>query len=710
MVVNDRPLKKPKRNRVTANLSDFFSFPSPPAPPKPFRQNIKDFLSSHARVTFPPPLFPSLLTWQIVYRLGCPGGDDLVQDHDDLSPVVLLLDIVEEDVTRSCRSVYCNHCRVVGWSDHPVCTKRYHFMIRSKLSYNEDENQKLCTKCSNVLDLSSSRCKWCDSVITFDDVEDWIYSQFENNSHILHGVVHSNGFGHLLRVNGREGGSGNITGSQVMDFWDRICSSLSVREVSVMDVSRKYGIDYRLLHAITKGHSWYGDWGYKFARGSYGISSDSYTKAVETLSNLQLTPLLFHRRRPRSRLQAVISFYQSLSDSELVTLKDLCCFLLRLIQESNGSLVLKSKPKNFGSISNVLCAWTRHDVEYVQQAMIKVLETVPEKNNWVSRHALKGVLHKRGSPELLDYCLKYLGGKVAVNSTVIQVRCNPNSNDAEFRLAPLSTAQFGDVLNTVHPSKEDVKRDLKFVFDSLLDPIASFSFGPEVSGEDVVDAVTKLLDCKQFVKDYTPDKLILNNLSYIYALCHLEISDQPRDDPPIPPELIIVPSNATIADLKNEATKVFQEVYAMCKRFEAEELLEYGILDDSITLRLLLGTGGPVKIRGTCPSKHSLTQFRMERGTERWTVDCTCGAKDDDGEQMLACDNCGVWQHTRCAGLGNSDSIPSVFVCSSCAKSYTKKCKRNPNFKEVPFVSRTSSTCRGDAMKNEGVHVTFSVP
>ncbi|XP_065878712.1 PHD finger protein At1g33420-like isoform X2 [Euphorbia lathyris] len=579
-------------------------------------------------------------------------------------------------------------------------------MIRNKSSsHNEGENHKLCTKCSNVLDLSSSRCKWCDSVITFDDVEDWIYSQFDDNSHILHGLIHSNGFGHLLRVNGREGGSITITGSQVMDFWDRICTLLSVRKVSVMDVSRKYEIEYRLLHAITKGHSWYGDWGYKFARGSYGISSDSYIKAVETLSKVQLAPLLFQRRKPRSQLQAVISFYQSLSDSELVTLKDLCCFLLRLIQESHDPSVLKAMPKNL-STSNVLCAWTQNDVESVQQAIIKLLETVSEKNHWVSRHDLKGVLHKRASPELLDYCLKYLGGKVAANSMVVQARCNPNSKDAEYRLVPLSTLQFGDVLNKVQPSKEDLKRDLKFVLESLLDPKVPVNFGPELSSEDVVDAATKLLDCKQFVKDYIPDNLIPNNLSSIYTLCHIEITDQPKDDPPIPPELIILPPNATVSDLKNEATKVFQEVYAMCKRFEAEELLDYRLAEDSITLSLLIGTSGSLKIRGTCPSKHALTQFRMERGTERWTVDCTCGAKDDDGEKMLACDNCGVWQHTRCAGIDNSDTIPSIFACNSCAKSCTKEGERVPNFKEEPFVSKTS-TCRKD---NEGVHVTFNVP
>ena len=35
----------------------------------------------------------------------------------------------------------------------------------------------------------------------------------ESHSHLLHGVLHLNGFGHLLRVNGREGGSQQLSGA-----------------------------------------------------------------------------------------------------------------------------------------------------------------------------------------------------------------------------------------------------------------------------------------------------------------------------------------------------------------------------------------------------------------------------------------------------------------------------------------------------------------
>lgn len=37
-------------------------------------------------------------------------------------------------------------------------------------------------------------------------------SIFDSTAHLLHGVLHANGFGHLMRINGLEGGSENVTG------------------------------------------------------------------------------------------------------------------------------------------------------------------------------------------------------------------------------------------------------------------------------------------------------------------------------------------------------------------------------------------------------------------------------------------------------------------------------------------------------------------
>lgn len=62
------------------------------------------------------------------------------------------------------------------------------------------------------LSCSVARCKSCNHVMMEDDVENWVFQQLEDTTHLLHGVVHANGFGHLFRVNGSEGGSPVLSG------------------------------------------------------------------------------------------------------------------------------------------------------------------------------------------------------------------------------------------------------------------------------------------------------------------------------------------------------------------------------------------------------------------------------------------------------------------------------------------------------------------
>ncbi|KAG8382574.1 hypothetical protein BUALT_Bualt05G0091800 [Buddleja alternifolia] len=46
-----------------------------------------------------------------------------------------------------------------------------------------------------------------------------------------------------------------------------------------------------------------------------------------------------------------------------------------------------------------------------------------------------------------------------------------------------------------------------------------------------------------------------------------------------------------------------------------------------------------------------------------WTVDCICGVNFDDGEEMVDCDECGVWVHTRCARYVKSEKS---YACDKC--------------------------------------------
>ncbi|KAI4320130.1 hypothetical protein MLD38_033641 [Melastoma candidum] len=695
MVLNDSDAGRPSkraRGRITADRLDVLSFSTDHnlhSPVDPFHKKVGAFLSRFGRLSFPPSVLSSVVVWELISSIG------------DSS--VVLLRVVEEDVTRS-SSVYCDQCRVVGWSGHPVCRKRYHFILRAEddpsTSTNHVDESRPCPRCGNPLHpAESSRCKWCNIMITADDMEEWVRSQLEDNGHLLHGVIHSNGFGHLLTLNGRAGGSRVLSGRDIMNFWDGLCAALSVRKVSVMDVSKKHGMEYRLLHAITHRHSWYGEWGYDFSSGSYALTLHTYRKAVHTLSNIPLAPLLFHGRKPKTYLQTLISFYMSVSPTQLFNLHDLFSYMLTLIPHS------PCRP----SPCNVLCAWTMDDVLRVDSALIRVLEAAGAHSHWVARNSLKGALGGSASSELLDYCIRHLPGISAPNGMVVQARFSPGANALDFRLHPPDgqPCQVEDIL-----TRDNVIRDLKFLYDSLVHPETMMNHATPAMRECIRDSAVKLLDCKQFMKDYLNEEKAIERPGSIQIWCHLELSNQAKGEPFLPPELVVLPLNATVGDLKLEVTRTFQDIYPIFKRFRAEGLPEYGGIGDCFSLKLLTGLTGNVRVRGKCISKHGLNRFRMERGVETWTVDCVCGTKDDDGERMLACDTCGVWQHTRCAGIDNSDSVPMKFVCNRCANSTLQAV--NPG--EASTLPLPGGNCRVGAMAvasgqvmDNNVNVTFGV-
>ncbi|KAI3450955.1 hypothetical protein Pfo_007620 [Paulownia fortunei] len=709
MVVNGRPTKRLVKRRITADLSDFLTFPTAgdlasPAAAKPFRTAVRAFLTKHALLPPPSSLFPHLLTWQILFRVG-----DLAAD--DGGPAVVCLDVVEEDVARS-RSVYCDQCRVVGWSSNPVSAKRYHFIIKADGNSIAGYN-KTCAGCGDALHMTDSRCKSCNHVMTTEDVEDWMYQQLESTTHLLHGVIHANGYGHILRVNGREGGSRVLSGRHIMNFWDRLCRMLGVRKVSVMDVSKKNGLDFRLLHAVVKGHPWYGDWGYQFGAGSFSLTLDDYKIAVGNLSSLPLSLFQSQGRKPRTRLQDLISFYQSISERELVNIRDLFCFLRSLIHDGHHSpLRADDSPckKLRTCDSRALCSWTIDDIKRVEDAMFKVLRAV-SGSTWVSWRALRGAVCKVGTPELLDYCLKELKGKQAAPGMVVVARCISDSGAMEYRLEPgsASTQAHTSLISfpmASYPSEERLLRDLKYFYECMLHPGTMVFHVPPGKRNLAVSSATKILDCKQFVKDYNPEHFLSGSKeNAVQLLCEVDLMEQPEEyshNPP--PELLVLSPDATIADLKLEAMRAFQDVYLMFRRFQADELVGYGGVDESTQIRLLLGSTEFVRIRGRFLGKNGLGRFRMERGIERWIVDCFCGAKDDDGERMLACDVCSIWQHTRCSGIPDSDAVPAKFFCHRCRR-MAQTTKTNGQCREevVDNVAGEAASSLGMSLTDTGV-------
>lgn len=91
-------------------------------------------------------------------------------------------------------------CFYSEWGHHFVCKRKYHFIIPSK------EN--------------------------WDAPLDEFFLDFE--SHILYGLIHCNGYGHLIGVNGLKNNSKFLRADDSMKFWDRLCTVLKARFISLL--------------------------------------------------------------------------------------------------------------------------------------------------------------------------------------------------------------------------------------------------------------------------------------------------------------------------------------------------------------------------------------------------------------------------------------------------------------------------------------------
>lgn len=82
---------------------------------------------------------------------------------------------------------------LVGWGHHYVCKRKYHFVV----SQRKEEALE----------------------VDFDRIQ----------SHYLYGLIHCNGYGHLICVNGSRDESNLFTASDAMDFWNNLCTVLKAR-------------------------------------------------------------------------------------------------------------------------------------------------------------------------------------------------------------------------------------------------------------------------------------------------------------------------------------------------------------------------------------------------------------------------------------------------------------------------------------------------
>lgn len=92
-------------------------------------------------------------------------------------------------------------------------------------------------------------------------------------------------------------------------------------------------------------------------------------------------------------------------------------------------------------------------------------------------------------------------------------------------------------------------------------------------------------------------------------------------------------------------------------------------------------------------NKQALKEIEDE--DEDWIFDCICGlyGQVDDGTHSVACEECNVWQHSKCLGISESDAERSDFhfICGECQKR-KREAENRPKTTIKLKVNRPSSS------------------
>ena len=206
---------------------------------------------------------------------------------------------------------------------------------------------------------------------------------------------------------------------------------------------------------------------------------------------------------------------------------------------------------------------------------------------------------------------------------------------------------------------DDVYSDVSYVYSNV---ILSY---PE---SDVVEyAVRTILDGKCFVKEWPFRDEQHDLLKFICRLLPSLRDMETELTRGLPDgEYVVVPLHSTIGDLKSVIQSTMRDTYCIMEQLVVTDIEEMEGLRDTEVLFGIVESGAELWVRGFGLDMD--TDLRYEGGPDNWTVRCKCGAEDDDGERMVSCDICEIWQHTRCCGIEDSQAVPQ-FIWETCCTS-----------------------------------------
>lgn len=218
----------------------------------------------------------------------------------------------------------------------------------------------------------------------------------------------------------------------------------------------------RLLHVVAFGKSWFGKWGYKFNRGSYGVTEQKYAKAVKDLSLVGLEDIInyFRNKVAGKHIEKIFGKYNELSDTPLITLSDLFKFMLgfkcrgstptssnrkeEVIQDSTETLGKKTIPVKFDLLATSLarsCRWPQRRIKQVLVVIVNFMKEKQVNGNaklGVARQELREEVRKSvGDTGLIDFVLKSITC-FAMGNHIVRRLINSKTRKYEFKLQEIA--------------------------------------------------------------------------------------------------------------------------------------------------------------------------------------------------------------------------------------------------------------------------------
>ncbi|KAK1387135.1 PHD domain-containing protein [Heracleum sosnowskyi] len=276
-------------------------------------------------------------------------------------------------------------------------------------------------------------------------------------------------------------------------------------------------------------------------------------------------------------------------------------------------------------LARVDSRWSKQKLEHSAKVIVNILRVnraMVTGSGAMSRQELRDRARQCiGDTGLIDFVLKSVKSYSMIGNQIISRVKNPATRLIEFAIRDENVVDSTTVI--AHPPGLNVYGDVLFLYRNVLLGYPEW--------DPVSIATQVILDSKQFVKEWVYDDEEIDHFMTLTCrvLPSFDELETELTRQLCPGEVVIVPSEMTVGELKLVAQCALRDTYCLMKDFVVTQIGGLKGIEEGLMLSCAVHHGAQVWIRGTGLDLE--TRLRYEGGPDDGKVDCVCGVKRDDG-------------------------------------------------------------------------------